>query len=120
MWISASKLLDYFKISQTSFDDLRAEVASLRVERDHLKSELLTSRIQQDWLRMQVNTLQFERTALMDRAYGIKVPAPELARSAQPFNPSEFSFDDLGDEVAKKLGLPLYSEPRPGDSPDFN
>jgi len=113
MWIPKS-IVDWIttvKLDESS--KLREENASLRAERDTLKHQLSTSQFQLDWFRGQINTLQLERSALMDKAYGIKVPTPELVKlpikgldTAQ----DEFSFDDLGDEVAKRLGLPTYEK----------
>lgn len=111
MWIS-NRLLDYFKISQESFGDLKEEIAALRTERDTLKSQLSFAQTSFEWLRLRVNTLEFEKTALMERAYNIKVPAVEVVR--QPildphFDPRNFTgFNDVGDDVAKQLGMPLY------------
>ena len=53
-----------------------------------------------------------ERQQLLDKAYGVKVPAPQIEKAPLPGEPNsidEFSFDDVGDEVAKKLGLPVYN-----------
>jgi hypothetical protein len=83
----------------------------VKAERDSLQKQANANQINFDWLRMQVNTLQLERTALIEKVYIIKLPAPEITR--QPvvdptFNPKDFSFDDLGDDFAKKHGLPSY------------
>lgn len=109
MWVS-EKVVDWFQISKDSVDNLREELAAVKAERDVNKSELQSLRIQSDWLRMQVNTLQFERTALMDKAYGIKVPTPEIARVPPKIDRGEISFEDMGDTLAKKFGLPVYGD----------
>jgi len=115
MWIT-DKALDWFKISQDSFTALREEAAMLRTERDFLQRENTSLKLNMDWLRMQVNTLQMERAALMEKAYDIKLPAPELVRAPvlnQEHKFDEFSFDDIGDAAAKMLGLPTYDLPKP-------
>lgn len=103
MWIPA-KIFDLFSANR---DDL----TKARVELDAVKSELTRSQILNDWLRMQINTLQMERTGLIEKAYGIKAPTPILERTpvlSESTSTKDFSFDDIGDELAKKLGLPTY------------
>ena len=90
----------------------RDELVKLRTERDNYRDELSRSQILGDWLRVQVNTLQMERSALLDKAYGIKVPVPMLERTptmSEDTSQRDFSFEDVGDELAKKLGLPTYN-----------
>jgi hypothetical protein len=112
MWV-ANAALSWFQISKESFDDLRKELASVRAERDLFKSELDKSQILSDWLRIKVNQLELERTSLLEKAYNIKIPAPELVRQplADPsFNPKDFSFDDMGEDMARKMGFPAYTD----------
>jgi hypothetical protein len=110
VWLS-SELVGMFEISKDTVTALREEVAALRVERDALQTQLSKSDIFSDWLRMQVNTLQLERTGLMEKAYGIKLPAPEILRQPNTdptFNPKDFSFEDVGEDLARKYGMPAY------------
>jgi len=109
MWIT-SKLLDLFHISRDTVDALRADSASLRAERDALQRELSTLKVNFDWLRIRVNSLELERTALLEKAYNIKLPAPELARTPaiSGANSEDFSFEDMGDRLAKKYGFPVF------------
>lgn len=112
MWVPKA-VLDWFHISKDSVDALREELASIRTERDMLFKELTKSQIMGDWMRMKVNQLEFEKTALMEKAYGIKIPAPEIARQPTPdptFDPKNFSFEDVGESLARTLGLPKYDE----------
>jgi len=111
MWIPKS-IVDW--ITSVKLDEapkLREENSALRAERDVLKFQLQVSQNQFDWLRMQVNTLQLERMALLEKAYGIKVPAPEIIRVpvlGEDTRQEEFSFEDVGEEIAKQLGYPVY------------
>lgn len=123
MWVPA-KVIDWFSsmrqvaevnaaVSVEAINHYREEVAALRGERDILKSQVTVMTIQSDWLRMQVNQLQLERAALLEKAYDIRVPAPQIARTptiGQAPNVNEFSFEDMGDDLAKKLGLPVYGD----------
>ena len=117
MWVP-SKLFELFAFSKENLSAMREDLAALRAERDLLKLQLGVSQNTLDWLRMQVNSLQFERVALMEKAHGIRVPAPTLTRleEERPEAPASLekaldalSFDDLGDDLAKRLGLPLYN-----------
>lgn len=116
MWISNSAL-DLFKVSQETVNQLRQENAVLKAENSLLQHELTSAKVHLDWLRVQFNQLQLERAELMDKVNGIRVPVPELApRNKAPKRPTleEFNFEDIGDEVAAKLGLPRYDLP-PGN-----
>lgn len=113
MWIS-SKVFDWFRISQSSFDDLRQELAAAKAERDTLRSEVTAARITNDWFRVKINQLEVQNAALLERAYNIHVPAPEIARqpSLDPsWDPRLHSFEDVGDELALRLGYPTYGLP---------
>jgi hypothetical protein len=105
MWIS-EKLFNLVNAN-------RDEITKLRQERDSVRDELSRANILNDWLRVQINTLQMERQQLLEKAHGIKVPAPILDRvkpmPAENTSTKDFSFEDIGDELAKKLGLPTYN-----------
>ncbi len=107
MWLS-SKFVDLFSISKETVSSLREDLAAVRAERDTLKFQLQVSQNQFDWLRVQVNTLQAERAALIDRAYGIKVPSPEIVRTAKP-DISKLGdltgFEHVDEETAERLGI---------------
>jgi len=112
MWVTG-KLLDLFHISKDTVDGLRAELAAIRTDRDALRVQLTTLQNNFDWIRMQINTLQIERTALMDKAYGIKIPTPEIIRTpirTEDDKVDEFTFEDIGEVMAKKLGYSTYAE----------
>lgn len=110
MWVS-SKLVDLFSIGKDTVDSLRKELEVIRVERDILKQQVLVAQNNFEWSRSKVNSLEMERTALMEKAYNIKLPTPQILK--QPvvdptFDPANFSFSDVGEQMAKQLGLPSY------------
>ena len=110
MWVS-DRLFGFFQIAQESFLDLKERNAKLEAELTAVKSELAHVNSHFGWLTTRVNSLELERAALLRGAYNINVPAPEIAREPYidpTFNPKEFSFDDIGDTLAKKLGYPVY------------
>lgn len=98
-------------IAKQALSDLREELAAIRAERDALKAELTAARINGDWLRLQFNQIQAENKALLERAYGIRVPVPELvSKTEKSFNLQDL-FGDVGDEEASRIGLPVYGTP---------
>jgi hypothetical protein len=108
MWVS-SKFKEWFQVSKDAFDTLKIDHAAARAEADALKTENMRLSIQCDWLRLRLNQLEFERTALLEKAYQIRVPAVEIARQPKldpSFDPRNFTgFEDVGDDIAKELGL---------------
>jgi hypothetical protein len=110
MWVPSS-VLSWFQISKDTVDALREANASLSAERDALVRELTSVKITCDWLRLQFNQLQLERTALIEKVYNIKLPAPELVKAPTITSPSaDFNFDDMGDQLAKQFGYPSYGD----------
>ena len=109
MWVP-SEVADWFKISKDSVDALREELATVKAERDALNSRLVSMQVSFDWLRMNWNQLQAENKALLERAYGVRVPVPELSsRTEKSFNLQDL-FSDVGDEEASKMGYPVYGD----------
>jgi predicted nuclease with TOPRIM domain len=108
MWIPKS-VLDWFQISKDVVADLREELAATRSERDLLKLQLTTSQSNFSWLTTRVNVLEVERAQLLEKAYGIKTVVPEIVKtSGKNLDFSSALFDDVGDEEAKKQGLPVF------------
>ena len=109
MWVP-SKVFDWFKISQESVNELRTEVLALRAERDVLKQQLITTNANFEWLRTRVNQLEVERAGLLEKATGIKTAVPEIVRSHSQLDNmlNNFTFEDVGEDMAKRLGLPSF------------
>jgi len=100
-------------VSVEAINNLREELSAVRSERDALKLQLAVSQNHFDWLRLRVNMLETERAQLIQKAYGIQLPVPEVIRTPLPGqgpdeSQKQFSFDDVGEELARKLGLPSY------------
>lgn len=110
MWLS-SKIFSILEVAKDSVDSLRAENAALRVERDLLKLQLANSQNHFDWLRIRVNSLETERGQLIEKAYGIRIPVPEIAKTQNAVRPelTPDIFNDMGDDLAKEFGLPVYN-----------
>lgn len=99
---------EWFDISRQVVSSQREELAALKAERDRLRDELAALRIQNDWLRVQFNQLQLERNALLEKAYNISVPVPHLSHPVPTPELKDFSFDDVGEQAARAMGLPSY------------
>lgn len=125
MWISFRNVADLFSVSKDTVVALREEVAALKAENAAAKSELLSTKINLDWLRVQYNQVQAERTALMNKTFGTAVPTPQLQSNPGSYFPTaatqdavmsqvpslnDLTFDDIGDELASRLGFPVYGK----------
>jgi hypothetical protein len=98
-------------VSIEAIQQYREQLAVVTAERDTLKVQAAINQANMDWIRMRINTLELERTQLIEAAYHIKLPAPELLRvnpSMPNFDANTFSFEDVGEKVAKDLGLISY------------
>lgn len=111
MFVS-DKVVDLFQIAKETVDELRLELGTVKNERDLLRTQLIVAQTNFDWLRAKVNQLEFENKALLQRAHGIQVPVPEIMR--QSVNGQDLnrvaSMEDMGDELARKFGMPTYSD----------
>jgi hypothetical protein len=110
MWLP-NIAFELFQVSKESVDKLREDLATVRAERDLLKIQLASSQNHFDWLRIRVNALEVERAQLIEKAYGIKIPVPEVIRQPvmNPLDMGNALFEDVGDKIAKELGMPLYN-----------
>ncbi|HYF37211.1 MAG TPA: hypothetical protein VD994_18060 [Prosthecobacter sp.] len=104
-------LVGMFEISKTTVESLREELSAVRAERDALKTQSMTDRIMNDWLRSRVNALEAENKALIERAYDIRLPVPELIRTNpkadEILKPIDI-FGDIGEDLARAMGHPSY------------
>ncbi len=121
MWVPSAAITYFDRLVKVSEDNALAaqktnatlieELAKARAENAVLRSEGQATKVNMDWLRIRGNKLELENAALLQKAYNISLPVPELVRTpnAEFDNTQNFSFDDIGDEAARRLGLPVYS-----------
>lgn len=107
MWIP-SKLLPWLEVSKDAYRSLREENAALKVELSTVKVDLASSKIGSDWLRMKVNDLEATNKALLEKAYDIRLPVPQMVRE-QRHDPNPYKlplalFEHIDEESAKALG----------------
>ena len=109
MWIS-DRVFDLFQVNKDSFKLLSESLVGAHAELAALRAELATTKANFAWATGRINTLEMEKTALMEKAYQIKIPAPQLVEAPKrdPRAIEDFSFSDVGDAVAKTLGYDLH------------
>lgn len=108
MWVS-DKVVGLFQISKDTVDALREELGIIHAERDILKSQLLTAQSNFSWLTTRINALEAERAQLLKKAYNVEIPFPEIVRThGIPTDITPSIFEDMDDEQARKIGLPVY------------
>ena len=113
MWVNA-KIVSWFGLNVELVHTLQADLAVARAERDSLKLQAAINQNNFEWARLQINALEVERASLMERVHNIRMPIPELTRPMRPLaetlgsGSADDLFTDMGEERAKKLGLPLY------------
>lgn len=113
MWVPAA-LVELFQISRSTVDTLRNDLSAVKAENEALRYQILITQNNFEWIRSKVNTLELEKAALINKAYGIVLPAPELVRTPmKDLDPNEFSFEDIGEKMAKKFGMPSYDDTTP-------
>ena len=94
---------------------MRDDNIALRTKVELLHTQLIIAQNNFEWARLRLNHVEDERAALLHRVVGMTVPAPRIERSGresmadmrQDINSliGQISFDDVGDEEAKKLGV---------------
>src|SRR3990172_1261559 len=77
MWVP-KVMLDYFGVNVELVRNLQSDLAATRVERDTVKTQLAVTNNTVSWLQVKVNQLEAEKAGLFEKAYGVKVPVPEI------------------------------------------
>lgn len=108
MWVSVA-VKEWFQVSRQAYEDLKVDNAALRAELSTTRLQTQRDQLNFDWLRIRCNELERENKALIQKAYGITLPAPQLERQSVAPTAPEFSFDDIGDVMAKQIGLDIFS-----------
>lgn len=99
-----TKVLDLFKFNLDEQQAIREQLAVANAKVAELERSLAHSRTSFDWLSQRVNDLEYQNKALLEKAYNIRVPAPQINRTvAPPIDLREFGFTDVGDALAAKF-----------------
>ena len=107
MWIPQT-VVAWLDVSLDTVNSLKQEVAALKAERDKLTSDLQATKINNDWFRLKINDLEAQNKGLLEKAYGIRLPVPQIVKSEPANNPyklPEALFEHIDDDTAQALGL---------------
>lgn len=80
MWLS-DKLRSLLELNVEEVKRLREELAAVRAERDVYKIEAKIAQNNFEWTRTRVNSLEYERSALLQKAFNVNIPAPNIVRT---------------------------------------
>jgi Tfp pilus assembly protein FimV len=83
MWIP-TKFLDLLKFNLDEQVAVRTKLAVAESRVTDLERSLAHSRTSFDWLTSRVNDLEYQNKALLEKAYNISVPAPQISRPSIP------------------------------------
>ena len=93
-------------LSRNAYNDLRDERVKSQIEVAALTQVNAQLNAHIEWMRVRLTQLEFERAQLLKRYMNIDIPTPSFEAPADHPDPNEtFSFNDVGDEIAKKLGI---------------
>lgn len=80
MWLS-DKLRTLLELNVEEVKRLREELAAVRAERDVYKVQAAIAQNNFDWTRNRCNSLEYERSALLQKAFNVNIPAPNIVRT---------------------------------------
>ena len=98
-------------ITRSEYVDLVDKSARMQGERDAMQRQVDAQKTNQDWMVLRLTQLEHERAQLLYRYMDVKVTVPTVELDV-PVTPATSaigsdlpSFNDVGDDEAKKLGL---------------
>jgi hypothetical protein len=100
--------------TETAFERTGASRMSASV--NELRAQKVRDDLSIDWMRHRINALEKERAILLNKIAGVIVPVPEIVptrpgtMSTIPDFASMPSFEDVGDDEARRLGIGLDDE----------
>lgn len=94
MWLS-DKLRGLLELNVEEVKSLRQDLAAVRAERDALKIQASIAQNNFEWARARLNTLELEKSALMAKAFDVRIPVPEIVRTNRDLQPGTFQLSDL-------------------------
>lgn len=94
MWLS-DRLTSLLSLNVEEGRTLREEVATLREANKLLEKQLAIAQNNFEWARSRLNAVELERTGLLEKAYNIRIPAPEIVRTQRDIQPGSFNLENL-------------------------
>jgi hypothetical protein len=113
MWVNKilfETILVDNKAASVSLSERWGELRASEAQRAMLREQKAKDDMTIDWMRHRVNALEKQNAILLQKAAGVIMPVPEIvptrpgSMSVPDFNYMP-SFEDVGDEVAKQLGI---------------
>lgn len=105
-------------IKRAEYDAMLARALTAQGERDAMQRQVDAQKVNQEWMVLRLTQLEHERAQLLYRYMDIKVTVPTIELDV-PITPESSaigndlpSFNDVGDEEAKRQGLDWDSEGR--------
>lgn len=98
-------------VKRAEYDKLMERALIAQGEKEALQRQVDSQKTTTDWIIHRMTQLEHERAALIYRYMDIKITVPELVPDSPRTETSSQigvdlpSFQDVGDEEAKKLGL---------------
>jgi hypothetical protein len=123
MWVNKilfETILVDNKAASVSLSERWGELRASEAQRAMLREQKAKDDMTIDWMRHRVNALEKQNAILLQKAAGVIMPVPEIvptrpgSMSVPDFNYMP-SFEDVGDEVAKQLGIRLDEEGKIAD-----
>lgn len=98
-------------VKRADYDAMMARALEANGAKEALERQVLSQKTTMDWMVVRLTQLEHERAALIYRYMDIKITVPTIELDTPPAaEPSTIgndlpSFDDVGDDEAKKQGL---------------
>lgn len=106
-------------INRAAYDGMLERALSAQGAKAALEQQIIAQKITQDWMVHRLTQLEHERAQLLYRYMDIKITVPELTPETPQTDTASSvigsdlpSFNDVGDEEAKRLGLNWDTEGR--------
>jgi hypothetical protein len=97
-------------VDRTIYDDLRMKEAAISAAFTTLQTRFAAQDAMVDWFRIRLTQLEKERAQMILRYTGVAVESPVFTKVPDEKAPEQIlnevsNFDDIGDEVAHRLGI---------------
>lgn len=105
-------------IKRATYDAMLGKALEAQGAKAALEQQIITQNVTRDWMIHRLTQLEHERAQLLYRYMDVKITVPELVpevpqtETASAIGNDLPSFNDVGDEEAKKLGLDWDGEGR--------
>jgi hypothetical protein len=93
-------------IARDIYDSLNESRIRAEARERLLEAQITTLNAHLEWMRVRLTEMSFERAGMLKRYLNIEVPVPSFEHEPDHPDPNQtMDFSDVGDEMAKKLGI---------------